>query len=202
MVFRIIIIFLLTQKIFSQDVYEPILIRPNEYINIPYDDIGNKHRYDIINYENIGFHIKTQRNTYSLDEEIMIKCVLRNNTSFAEEILLKDNDIYHGKLDFPISFYITLKDNNNKILVEKYTPYIFWNTEFEINSEDWINLEANEEITKIIPLKKMLLSMKGNDKIITIEKGKYIFQLVLSYTNRSKEYLIEIYSNEIEIWFQ
>ncbi|QQO09629.1 hypothetical protein [Breznakiella homolactica] len=135
----------------------------------------------------------------SAENTIDLKCLITNTSSSSEYILLKNYHDYHGTLDFPISFFITIKNGKGEILAEEYSPYMYWNTAFKILPEDWILVPPGESVTCMVPLDAMILSMKGNGAILAFNPGKYYIKLAIKFIQSGNR--VEIESNELEVVF-
>jgi hypothetical protein len=140
---------------------------------------------------------KFNENTFSQNEYIGIKCTIINTGNIPIDLYLKDHHDYHGALDFPTSFFITIENMNGEKLIEEYTPYYYWNTKFKPMIGDWILLPPNENIIRHVNVRKMILSAKGMKNIIDLIPGEYFIRITIKYNYFHN--LIRMESNKIKI---
>jgi hypothetical protein len=183
----------------NENIYDTVIIEPqklpltdNEY----FIDYNNKifNNVDVLNnlkltiqLPNVGEEYKTNKNT------IRIKCTIENISGYPEEVFLQDHHDYHGTLNYPTSFYITIKDEQGNIITNEFHDYFFWSSEFKEYPGDRMILHPGDKVIRFVRLKDIV---GGN--INKMDNGKYYINIVLIYSDRN-ENIKKYISNTLEI---
>jgi hypothetical protein len=197
-----IILDLITCKKNSIKEYSPIIVKPKN----PYEEYNKEYNkeYEIPNvpiYNNLQLVIDYSKynhnNTFKINENIYLICTIININNNDEEIYLKDHHDYHGTLDYPTSIYITIEDEYGKKIIDEYTDYFCWSTEFKEMPDDWILLKNNETIIRKLSINKIL----GNEqKNILNNIGKYNIFITLKYYDKKTKLPKKYVSNGLKLY--
>lgn len=118
--------------------------------------------------------------SYVVGEPIFIKCVFANQGTEPLTLLLKDHDDYHIAWAFPAWVAAKVEDSAGKILTSPngeedgfWSAHFLSSTMMQVAPDDLVSLKPGEEVTKIIPLEKVLAGSPAQ----TLAAGRYVVQL-------------------------
>jgi len=177
--------------------YRPTILKP---VN-PYEVWDKEYEPPNVPIHNnlkliIDYSKYDHNNTFHINDNIRLKCEIININDKDEEVYLKDHHDYHGTLDYPTSIYITIEDKYGKKIIDEYTDYFCWSTEFIEMPGDWILLKSNEIIIRKFSINKIL----GNEqKNILNSIGKYNIIITLKYYDKKTEIYKKYVSNSLKL---
>src|ERR1044072_6060841 len=114
-----------------------------------------------------GYASFRTEHSYLANEPVLIRCVWKNTGKKSATFLLDDHDDYHGTQSYPAWVQARVRDKSGSLLTKREGAEDgFWSSNYlssdslEESPGDSITLKPGEDVTRIIPLDKMLLGVE------------------------------------------